>query len=59
MMARVTSRGETALQVAADVGRAEFIEKLVVLMPPALPTITPLSREACVLPRLGWPKMAD
>ncbi|PKI43518.1 hypothetical protein CRG98_036120 [Punica granatum] len=33
-MARITSWGETALHVAADVGRAEFIEKLVALMRP-------------------------
>ncbi|XP_031371762.1 uncharacterized protein LOC116187248 [Punica granatum] len=34
LMARITSWGETALHVAADVGRAEFIEKLVALMRP-------------------------
>ncbi|XP_031371571.1 uncharacterized protein LOC116187111 isoform X2 [Punica granatum] len=34
LTAKITSMGETALHVAADVGRTEFIEKLVALMTP-------------------------
>ncbi|OWM84044.1 hypothetical protein CDL15_Pgr009290 [Punica granatum] len=33
LTAKITERGETALHVAADVGHAKFIEKLVALMP--------------------------